>query len=48
MIAYDSYMLQDSDLTSKDPRLLAVDKPLLLPTSAVVNFYITASDVLHS
>jgi cytochrome c oxidase subunit II len=49
-IAFDSYMLKDEERTDpvKQPRLLAVDSPLVLPVGEVIRIQVTATDVIHS
>jgi cytochrome c oxidase subunit II len=45
---YDSIVVQDSDLKPGQPRLLAVDNPVVVPVGATVRVLITADDVVHS
>ncbi|MFN4088972.1 MAG: cytochrome c oxidase subunit II [Alphaproteobacteria bacterium] len=45
---FDSYMLEDDQLQDKQPRLLAVDNPVVLPVDTNIRLLITASDVLHA
>jgi cytochrome c oxidase subunit II len=45
---YDSIVVQDSDLKPGEPRLLAVDNPMVVPVGATVRVLITADDVIHS
>lgn len=47
-IQYDSYMKKEADLLKNEPRLLAVDNPLVVPVNANVRVLVTGSDVLHS
>ncbi|WP_237154557.1 cytochrome c oxidase subunit II [Oryzibacter oryziterrae] len=49
-ISFDSYMLKDEERTDpvKQPRLLAVDSPLVLPVGEVIRIQVTATDVIHS
>nr|AKT93869.1 cytochrome c oxidase subunit 2 [Balamuthia mandrillaris] len=47
-IAFDSYMVPDSDLSIGDLRLLKTDCPLILPKETNIRFLITSTDVLHS
>jgi cytochrome c oxidase subunit 2 len=47
-LAFDSYMLTDSDLTFGSFRLLEVDNRVILPTSVHIRLLITSADVLHS
>lgn len=45
---YLSYMKPEEDLKEGEPRLLAVDNPLVVPTGAKVRVLVTAADVIHS
>ncbi len=47
-ISFDALMLTDEERGENDPRLLAVDNPLVVPVDAFVRVQITAADVLHS
>ena len=47
-IAFDSNMIQDSDLKPGQPRLLAVDNQVVLPVNTNVRVQITSADVIHS
>ncbi|ODN71629.1 Cytochrome c oxidase subunit 2 precursor [Methylobrevis pamukkalensis] len=49
-IAFDSYMLEDDAITDpiKQPRLLAVDNPMVVPVGKTVRVQVTAADVIHS
>jgi len=47
-IIFDSYMVEDKDLKSNQPRLLAVDNEVVVPVNKVVKVLITANDVLHA
>ena len=47
-VAFDSNIVDDSSLKPGQPRLLTVDKPLVLPVGKVVRIQITADDVIHS
>lgn len=47
-LVYDSYMKQDEDLLPGEPRLLAVDNPVVVPVHANVRVLVTGGDVLHS
>jgi cytochrome c oxidase subunit 2 len=44
---FDSYMLQEDDLTPGNFRLLEVDNRVVLPINTHVRFVITSADVLH-
>jgi heme/copper-type cytochrome/quinol oxidase subunit 2 len=46
---FDSYFLKEDEVIENNGlRLLEVTSPLILPTSSLLNFYITSTDVLHS
>jgi len=46
---FDSTMLQDDDLaTYHEPRLLGVDKPMVVPVGATVRVIVGGTDVIHS
>ena len=47
-IIFDSYMIEEKDLRSDQPRLLAVDNEVVVPVNKVVKVLITANDVLHA
>lgn len=47
-IQYDSYMKKDADLAPGEPRLLAVDNPLVVPVNANVRVLVTGGDVIHA
>nr|QDX17974.1 cytochrome c oxidase subunit II [Mixcoatlus melanurus] len=47
-ISYDSYMLQTLDLPKGSPRLLEVDRRMVLPAGLQARIVVTAEDVLHS
>ena len=47
-IIFDSYMIEEKDLTENQPRLLAVDNEVVVPVNKVVKVLITANDVLHA
>ena len=47
-IIFESYMVEDKDLRSDQPRLLAVDNEVVVPVDKVVKVLITANDVLHA
>lgn len=47
-IAFDSYMLPDSDLNVGDLRLLEVDNEVVLPVKTHVRVIVSAVDVLHA
>ncbi len=47
-IQYDSYMKKETDLLKNEPRLLAVDNPVVVPVNANVRVLVTGADVLHS
>ena len=45
---YDSLMLKDGERKADQPRLLAVDNPLVVPVNKVVRVEVIGSDVIHS
>jgi cytochrome c oxidase subunit II len=47
-IVFDSLKKQDDELEPGEPRLLAVDAPLVVPVNATVSLIVTANDVIHS
>ena len=47
-IIFDSYMIEEKDLKSDQPRLLSVDSEVVVPVNKVVKVLITANDVLHA
>lgn len=47
-IRFDSYMKQEKDLKPGEPRLLAVDNPIVVPVNKNVRVLVTGGDVLHS
>ena len=47
-LEFDSYMIQTKDLTIGQPRLLEVDKRLVLPAQTPIRVLVSSSDVLHS
>lgn len=47
-INYDSYMIEEKDLTADQIRLLSVDNPILVPIDTTVRILVTSQDVLHS
>nr|YP_010890161.1 cytochrome c oxidase subunit II [Halistemma rubrum]WJJ70209.1 cytochrome c oxidase subunit 2 [Halistemma rubrum]WJJ70233.1 cytochrome c oxidase subunit 2 [Halistemma rubrum] len=46
-IEFDSYMVNSTDLTIGDIRLLEVDNRLVLPTNSEIRVIITGADVIH-
>lgn len=47
-VAIDSFMKYPEDLEDGEPRLLAVDTPLVLPAQTNIRIITTSQDVLHS
>ena len=47
-IQFDSYMKKDDELEAGEPRLLAVDNPIVVPVNKNVRVLVTGGDVLHS
>jgi cytochrome c oxidase subunit II len=45
---FDSLMVADKDLKSGQPRLLTVDKEMVVPVNKVVHVLVTGADVIHS
>jgi cytochrome c oxidase subunit 2 len=45
---FDSLMVQDKDLKSGQPRLLAVDNEMVVPVNKVVRVLVIGTDVIHS
>lgn len=45
---FSSYIVQDSDLKPGQPRLLAVDNPLVVPAGKDIRILTTSADVIHS
>lgn len=45
---FDTFMKDSADLQAGEPRLLAVDNPVVIPVGATVRVLITSSDVIHS
>lgn len=46
--AFNSIMLQDDELQPGQPRLLAVDREMVVPAGQTIRLIVTAADVLHS
>jgi cytochrome c oxidase subunit 2 len=47
-ISFDANMLQDNERKPGDPRLLAVDNQLIVPTGTVVRMQVIGAEVIHS
>jgi len=47
-ISFDANMLQENERKPGDPRLLAVDNQLIVPTGVVVRMQVIGADVIHS
>lgn len=47
-IAFDSNIKTDKELLEGEPRLLAVDNPVVVPVGKVVRVQITSADVIHA
>lgn len=47
-VGFDSFMVPDDKLKPGQPRLLAVDNPLVLPVNTDVRIILTSDDVIHS
>lgn len=46
--AFDSLPVADADLQPGQPRLLAVDNPVVVPVGAVIKVEMTSDDVIHN
>ena len=46
--AFNSIMLRDDELKPGQPRLLAVDREMVVPAGQTIRLIVTAGDVLHS
>lgn len=46
--AFDSFIVPDKELKPGQPRLLTVDKPVVLPVDTTVRVLVTSSDVIHA
>nr|YP_009333634.1 cytochrome c oxidase subunit II [Monema flavescens]AOV94103.1 cytochrome c oxidase subunit II [Monema flavescens]ATO90156.1 cytochrome c oxidase subunit II [Monema flavescens] len=47
-IQFDSYMIQSSELSNNNFRLLDVDNRIILPMNNQIRILVTATDVIHS
>lgn len=47
-IAFDANIKADKELDQGEPRLLAVDNPIVVPVNKVVRIEITSADVIHA
>ena len=47
-IVFDSLMKREDELEPGEPRLMAVDAPIVVPVDATVSLIVTANDVIHS
>lgn len=47
-IAFDSNIKADKDLVEGEPRLLAVDNPIVVPAGKTVRIQLTGADVMHA
>ncbi len=47
-ISFDSNMKKDDELLEGEPRLLAVDNPIVVPVNKVVRVQVTSADVIHA
>lgn len=47
-IMFDSTIKKDEDLGPNEPRLLAVDNPIVVPVNANIRVLVTGGDVIHS
>jgi cytochrome c oxidase subunit 2 len=46
--AFDSYIVDESELEEGQPRLLTVDYPMVVPEGTKIKLLITGNDVMHS
>ena len=46
--AFNSIMLQEDELQEGQPRLLAVDREMVVPAGQTIRLIVTAADVIHS
>ncbi|MGE4244870.1 MAG: cytochrome c oxidase subunit II [Parvibaculaceae bacterium] len=47
-ISFDSIMKQESELLPGEPKLLAVDNPIVVPLGKTVRLIVTGADVIHA
>lgn len=47
-LAFEAYMKKDEELVGNEPRLLATDKPVVVPVDTTVRVLTTAADVIHA
>lgn len=47
-LSFEAYMKKDDELKPGEPRLLATDKPVVVPVDTNVRVLLTGSDVIHS
>ncbi len=47
-VSFDANLVQDADLKSDQPRLLATDNPVELPINVGIRILVTADDVIHA
>lgn len=47
-VTFDSFLIDDASLEPGQPRMLAVDNPLVLPVNTSIRILVSASDVIHS
>lgn len=47
-IGFDSNIKKDSELLTGEPRLLAVDNPIVVPVGKIVRLQLTGADVIHA
>jgi cytochrome c oxidase subunit 2 len=47
-LQWDSYLINEADLSKSEPRLLTVDHSLYLPVETNIRLLITSRDVIHS
>ncbi len=47
-LSFEAYMKKDEELEDGEPRLLATDKPIVVPVDTTVRVLLTAADVIHA
>ena len=47
-LTFDSYPVSDDDLKKGQPRLLAVDNPVVLPANTNIRLLLSSNDVIHN
>ena len=47
-ISFDSYLVDEEDLSENEIRMLSVDNPLVVPAGTRIKLLVTGNDVMHS